>query len=52
MKQNKLVTELYRACFDHDEKAIRKLRKKEFAKIAKHRAEGKPFGAKWTIVRI
>lgn len=52
MKQNKLVTALYRACFDHDENAIRKLRKKEFAKIAKHRAAGKPFGVKWAIVQI
>jgi len=52
MKQSKLVTKLHQACFDHDEKAIRKLRKKEFAKILKHRAEGKSFGVKWTIVRI
>jgi hypothetical protein len=52
MKQSKLVTALHRACFDHDEKAIRKLRKKEFAKIAKHRAEGKPFTHKWTVVQI
>ena len=52
MKQNKLVTALYRACFAHDENAIRKLRKKEFAKIAKHRAEGKPFGVKWAIVQV
>jgi hypothetical protein len=52
MKQSKLVTELYRACFDHDAEKIAKLRKKEFRKIAKHRAEGKPFNSKWILVRI
>jgi hypothetical protein len=52
MKQGKLVTELYRACFDHDAEKIAQLRKKEFRKIAKHRAEGKPFTSKWTLVRI
>jgi hypothetical protein len=52
MKQSKLVTELYKACFDHDAEKIAKLRKKEFCKIAKHRAEGKPFNTKWVLVRI
>ena len=52
MKQRKLVMKLYKACVDHDAEKQLELRKKEFAKILKHRAEGKPFTAKWTVVRI
>ena len=52
MKQKKLVMELYKACFDHDAKKIEELRIKEFRKIAKHKAEGKSFTAKWIIVRV
>jgi hypothetical protein len=52
MKQRKLVDALYRACLAHDAKEISKLRKKEFSKIFKHRAQGKPFNAKWTVVSI
>jgi hypothetical protein len=52
MKQKKLLMELYKASFDHDAKKIEELRQEEFRKIAKHKAEGKPFTAKWIIVRV
>lgn len=52
MKQKKLVSRLFKACFDHDTETIAKLRKKEFAKILKHKAEGKPFTTKWTVVNV
>jgi hypothetical protein len=52
MKQRKLVHALYRACLEHDAEKINKLRRLEFDKIFKHRAEGKPFNAKWTVVKI
>ena len=52
MKQQKLLAKLYRACVDHDTETVFELRKKEFAKILKHKAEGKPFTAKWILVRV
>jgi hypothetical protein len=52
MKQRKLLEEVYQACFDHDDKKLAELRKLEFQKIFKRRAEGKPFTHKWTLVRL
>ena len=52
MKQSKLVKKVYKACFDHDAEKQFELRKKEFAKILKHKAEGKPFDTKWTVVQV
>ena len=52
MKQSKLVTKVYKACIDHDAEKQLELRKKEFAKIVKHKAEGKSFTNKWTVVQV
>ena len=52
MKQTKLVTKVYRACISHDAEKQLELRKKEFAKIVKHKAAGKLFDTKWHIVRV
>jgi hypothetical protein len=52
MKQSKLVAKLYQACLDQDVKKMEELRKKEFAKILKHKAQGKSFDTKWHVVRV
>lgn len=53
MKQRELLEQVYRACFDHDWKKLSELRKQEFQKIFKRRAEGKQvFSPKWTVVRV
>jgi hypothetical protein len=50
MKQAKLVKLVYQACLDKDPEVIAKLRQLEFKKIFKHKAQHKPFDAKWTAI--
>jgi hypothetical protein len=52
MKQSKLVRKVYRACISHDAEKQQKLRRKEFAKIVKHKAAGKSFDTKWTLIQV
>lgn len=52
MKQRKLVKEVYKACMEHDQEKLAQLRKKEFAKILKRKAEGRPFNTRWMVVQL
>jgi hypothetical protein len=52
MKQKKIIKEIYKACIDHDDERLAELRIEEFAKIIKHKAEGKAFTTKWAVVQL
>jgi hypothetical protein len=52
MKQKKMIKEVYKACLDHDNERLAKLRKEEFAKIIKHKSKGKAFTTKWAVVQL
>jgi hypothetical protein len=52
MKQSKLVRKVYQACLEHNVEKQQELRRKEFAKIVKHKAQGKAFDTKWTLVTV
>lgn len=52
MKQSKLLKQVYQACLEHNDQKIHELRKLEFKKILRHKAEHKPFTTKWTLVKI
>lgn len=52
MKQTKLLKELNIACIKNDIGRIQKLKKIQIEKILKHRAKGKPFSTKWTLVNL
>jgi len=52
MKQKKLVAKMYQACLDNDVKKVQELKKKQFEKIIKRKAQGKEFDSKWHVVTV
>jgi len=52
MKQRKLLNKIYQACVTGDVEKQQQLRRQEFAKIIRRKAQGKPFDGKWTLVQV
>jgi hypothetical protein len=52
MKQRKLLNKIYQACVDRDAERQLELRRQEFAKIIRRKAQGKAFDGKWTLVQV
>ncbi len=51
MKQKQLVKEMYKACFEHDLEKQKELYLEELKKVFARRQKGKPFTAKWMVIR-
>jgi hypothetical protein len=52
MKQRKLLNKIYQACVTGDVERQQQLRRQEFAKIIRRKAQGKPFDTTWTVVQV
>jgi hypothetical protein len=51
MKERKLISEMYKACIEHDVGREKDLFRKQMKKIFKRKEKDKPFDTKWVIVR-
>jgi len=52
MKQKKIVKQILQACLDGDDVKLSELRKEEFKKIFKHKAQHKSFSTRWTVIKL
>lgn len=51
MKQGQLVKDMYKACFEHNASKEKELFVEELRKVFARKQKGKPFTAKWVVVR-